>query len=374
MCVPFRFIIRLPATIPSPTAARNDHPLAFSAVLDYSLLMNTDTAQWNMGRLMELATGYWKSAVLSAGVELGLFEQLSDGPLSATELAAAEGVPERYVAEILDALTALELLEKKEDTYRIAAGADALMNKNSASCILDALRFNMDLYPIWGKLATCVRQGAPAIPPSAHLGGDNERTRRFAMGMHSRALGMAPVILPAIKIKHGMKLLDVACGPGTFSRLLAEQHDDIQVTQFDLPPVLEVARELTASSAAAGRIHFAPGDYHKDPLPKGFDLILLSGAIHQEDEVFARELFARINASLNPGGRFLLIDMMLEPDRTGPLFSNLFSINMMLTSPAGRVFTADQLQQLVQDAGFAEVNLIKPPWSPYWILETRDRY
>lgn len=336
--------------------------------------MNTDTAQWNMGRLMELATGYWKSAVLSAGVELGVFDRLSAGPMSAEQLAASEQVPERYLAEVLDALTALELLEKTDETYRIAAGAEALMSRNSPSCILDALRFNMDLYPIWGKLPTCVRQGAPAVPPSAHLGGDDGRTRRFAMGMHSRALGMAPVILPAIKVKKGMNMLDVACGPGTFSRLLAEQHDDIRVTQFDLPPVLAVAQELTESSPAADRIEFVPGDYHDDPLPKGFDLILLSGAIHQEDEVFARELFARINASLNPGGRFLLVDMMLEPDRAGPLFSNLFSINMMLTSPAGRVFTAEQLQQLVQDAGFAEVNLIKPPWSPYWILETRDRY
>jgi hypothetical protein len=249
-------------------AVAGNESLAFVKVLAYARRMNTDTTQWNMGRVMELATGYWKSAVLSAGVELGIFDQLAAGPVSAAEMAAIEKVPERYLSEILDALTALELLEKSDDAYQIAAGADELMNPISSSCILDALRFNMDLYPVWGQLAACVRQGGPVIPPSAHLGGDTGRTRRFAMGMHSRALGMAPVILPAIKVKPGMKMLDVACGPGTFSRLLAEQHEDVQVTQFDLPPVLEVARELTKATTAEARIQFVPGDYHRDPLPE----------------------------------------------------------------------------------------------------------
>lgn len=330
--------------------------------------MTKPTTTWNMGSLMELATGYWKSALLSAGVDLGIFDALSDGPRTAAELAADKDVPVRYLAEILDALTALTLLEKEEDIYHIAEGADAMMNRSSSTCILDALRFNMDLYPLWGRLADCVRQGAPAIPPGAHLGDDPQRTRRFAMGMHSRALGMAPAVLPELAPLGDEQYLDVAAGPGTFSRMLAEQHPNIRVTQFDLAPVLAVARELTSSSSAQDRISFCDGDYHHDPLPEGFDCALLCGAIHQESEESAAALFAKIRAAVRPGGRFILVDMMLEPNRCGPLFSNLFSINMMLTSPQGRVLTADSLTQLLYDAGFPAVELRQPSWSPYWVL------
>ncbi len=330
------------------------------------------TTEWNMGQLMELATGYWKSALLSAAVELKIFEALADAPLSADALAAHLALPERHLSEILDALTALGLLTKQGEAYAIAASADALVNPRSDTCILDALRFNMDLYPLWGKLAEAVRNGAPALPPGAHLGADPARTRRFAMGMHSRAMGIAPAILPALPLDGITTLLDVAAGPGTFSRLLAEQHAHLNVTQFDLPPVLDVARELTESSPARERIELRPGNYHEDDLPTGFDAALLCGAIHQEDDDTAATLFARIRAALKPGGHFLLVDMMLDPDRSGPLFSNLFSINMMLTSPRGRVFTAQQLLAHLESTGFIDAALIQPPRSPYWIIHARN--
>ena len=331
--------------------------------------MSYDERGWDVGRLMELATGYWKSAVLSAGVDLGIFDTLSTGPACIAELTGRCNASERYLAEILDTLTALHLIEKCESTYGIAPGAQALLNRNSDTCMLDALRFNMDLYPLWGRIPECVRTGQPAIPPGAHLGADPERTRRFALGMHSRALGMAPTLLPALDPEGATHLLDVAAGPGTFSRLLAEQHPQLRVTQFELPAVQDVARELTQDSTAAERIEFKAGDYHTDALPSGFDLAMLCGAIHQENEATATAVFDLIQQALNPGGRFLLVDMMLEPDRTGPLFSNLFSINMMLTSPNGRVFTAEVLEELLIKTGFEKVSLTQPDHSPYWVLE-----
>lgn len=329
--------------------------------------MNTN--DWTMGRLMELATGYWKSAVLSAGVELGCFDRLSDGPATAAQLLNDDAASERHLAEVLDALTALGLLEKSGEEYQLAPGADALLNRHEPTCILDALRFNLDLYPLWGRLAESVQAGKPALPPGAHLGDDKARTRRFAMGMHSRAMGMAPMLIPALDASNRQTLLDIAAGPGTFSRLLAERHPHLKVTQFELPGVQEVARELTQAHPAADRIAFVSGDYHRDALPKGFDAALLCGAIHQEDEAFAEALFAKVHDALHVGGVFWVVDMMLEENRTGPLFSNLFSINMMLTSPHGRVFKAETLMTLMRGCGFTSVELEQPPYSPYWIVK-----
>jgi SAM-dependent methyltransferase len=321
----------------------------------------------NMGELMELATGYWKSAVLSAGVELGIFEKLSNGPASANDLAGS-GDP-RYWAEVLDALSALHLLTKDGDRYHIAPEADPWLNSHSETCMLDALRYNLDLYPLWGQIAQSVRAGAPALPPGAHLGTDTARTRRFVLGMHSRALGLAPLILPALDPRGATNLLDIAAGPGTFTRLLAEQYRGLAVTQFDLPAVIEVARTLRAESIAVEQIKLISGDYRTDDLPSGFDMACLCGAIHQEDDTTSLSLFRKVKAALNPGGRFLIVDFMLEADRGGPLFSNLFSINMMLTSPRGQVHSAAQLEEWLTRAGFGEITLSRPPHSPYWVLE-----
>ncbi len=323
---------------------------------------------WNMGQLMDVATGYWRSCVLSAAVELNLFDHIGPDGSDAETLARKTGSSTHHLAELLDALSALGVLVKIGDRYGFAPGAEALLSRRSDTCMLDALRFNANLYPLWGQLANAVREGSPVVPPGAHLGHDPERTRSFVMGMHSRALGMAPLLLPALDMTGVKNLLDVAAGPGTFSRMLAERHDPLHVTQFDLPAVLAVAESLAAQSSAQSRIQFVPGDYHGDELPDGFDAALLCGAIHQEDKSSAAEILRKIRRALKPGGRLMLVDMMLEENRVGPLFSNLFSINMMLTSPNGRVFSAAQLTRIVQEAGFSGAACRPIPPSPYWII------
>jgi hypothetical protein len=153
--------------------------------------------------------------------------------------------------------------------------------------------------------------------------------------------------------------------------MLAEQHCDLQVTQFDLAPVLAIARELGEASSAADRIGYHDGDYRRDALPGGFDTVLFSGAIHQEDPSSASALVNKIRDALEPGGELIVVDMMLAPDRTEPKFSALFSLNMMLTSKAGRVFDEAQLSGILTDAGFAKPEVTRLEGCPYWIMRAR---
>lgn len=336
---------------------------------------------WTIERFMQIATGYWPASVISAAVQLGVFDILEGKGSSAKEVASRLNAPAGHVAELLDALAALDILEKwtepgqpvaKDPVYRIRPSAAQFLTRSGAWCILDALQYNTDLYALWGRLADCIKSGKPVIPVGAHLGGDPERTRRFALGMHSRALAMAPVLTPALDMKGRTRLLDIACGPGTFSTQLAERYAGLEVTLFDLPPVLAVAKTLVADRPCAPRVHFSPGDYHSDPLPTGFDAVLYSGALHQEDPAFAASLFKAIYEAMEPGGRLFVVDMMLQPGRTEPVFSILFSINMMLTSPAGRVYSEDEVRRLLSQAGFEDTNCKRLTDCPYWVV-TADK-
>jgi SAM-dependent methyltransferase len=328
---------------------------------------------WTMGRLMELATGYWPAAALSAAVELRIFEALGGGrSRTAPELAETRGLSERGAAELLDTLTALGLLSRDDrGAYALVPDAAAFLDPVSPSCLLPALEFNADLYPLWGRLAQAVRMGAPVLPPAAHLGQDAGRTRRFAMGMHSRALGLAPALLPALGLEPGggrFDLLDVGAGPGTFSRALAEGNPRLYVTQFDLPAVLAVAEDLAGASPARDRIGFRPGDYRGDDLGGPYDGVLYCGALHQENPSTAGILFRRIWSALKPGGRLWLVDLMIAPDRNGPAFAHLFSLQMLLTSPFGRVFAEDEALALLAAAGFHSPDLRRLDRLPYTVI------
>jgi len=324
---------------------------------------------WTMSRMMELATGYWASGALQAAVRLDLFSQLDEaGGQTAAAAAAALGADERRLAALLDALAGLGLLEQAGGRFKPTASAAVWLCRNQPQNLLEALQFNADLYPLWGALADTIRAGKPALPPQAHLGQDPARTRRFVRGMHSRAQGLAPALLPELDTDRVRTLLDVGSGPGTFSRMLAEAEEQLAVTQFDLPPVLDVARELTADSPAAARIAFVPGDYRRDPLPAGFDAILYCGALHQENAASAAALFRQFRAALKPDGVLWVVDLMLDDDRREPVFAALFSLNMMLVSPIAGVFTRAEARSALAAAGFDRTEARALPDIPYTLI------
>jgi SAM-dependent methyltransferase len=153
--------------------------------------------------------------------------------------------------------------------------------------------------------------------------------------------------------------------------MLAERYSDLHVTLFDLPGVLDVAREIQSASPVAGKLEYHPGDYHSDDLPRGFDAVLYCGALHQESRDSAAKVMRSALDALEPGGTFFLVDFLLDDDRAQPVFAALFALNMKLIQPHGGVYTATEAMDLVREAGFEEVQLVEVAQSPYRIVWAR---
>ncbi len=332
---------------------------------------------WTMPQLMQLATGYWASAALGAAVELGLFPALDTGAeagRTAEQIAAEIGsASARHTAALLDSLAGLSLVAKTDQRYRIAPGAARLLSPSSPDCIIDALRFNTAMYQLWGQLPDCVRNGAPVVPPQAHLGEDEARTRGFVMGMYGRARGLAPAVVAAIDLEDIERLLDLGSGPGLYSLLLARKYPQLKVTQLDLPGVVKVARELQENEPEFDRISFIPADYRQADLPGGHEAVLFCGAIHQESPESAAIVLEKVRAALPPGGRVIIVDMMVNGEGTQPAFSALFGLNMMLVNPQAHMFSEPQLKKLLEETGFDDPSCRAIAESPYWLIEATRR-
>lgn len=330
---------------------------------------------WTVDRLTTLATGYWQACVLAAGIELRIFEVLESKGRTARQVAEELQASAQHMEQLLDALAALDLLEKlgtardeeNAKIYRMRPSAAQFLTESGSHCILDALRSTMGLYPVWHDLATCVRSGKP----SSHTDGaatDRPMTRDAALSLQSRELAMAPALMPALDLSGKSRLLDVGCGPATFSGLLAEKYSALHITFVDLPGVMDITRELLADHRSAAKFTFQPGDYHSDLPPSEFDAALFSGALHREEDASAQVLIAELFKALKPGGTLFVVDMMVERDRTRPLSSSLSSINMMLTSSSGRVFSDDDVRRFLLNAGFTDTRCTRLEECPYWVV------
>jgi SAM-dependent methyltransferase len=335
------------------------------------------TGQPNPSAIMQMATGYWASATLFAANRLDLFALLATGPFSAAQAAEHAGADLRGITLLLDACCGLGLLVKEADEagrsaarYRNTPAADAFLVAGRPGYLGGALRWSADQFGAWGALADSVRLGMPAVQPSLHLGDDPEQTRNFVLGMHHRALGVARGVIPFLRLDGVRRLLDVGGGPGTYATLLAQRYPDLTVDVLDLPAVVAIARELVVESGLSERVRIRAGDATTDDYGiEEYDAVLFSGVLHQMPAETILSMLGRAAIALCAGGTVWISDMMLGPDKTEPPFSTLFSLQMLLTSAQGAVFSTDECLQWLEQSGFTDVTTQSlPPPLPYVVV------
>ena len=109
-------------------------------------------------------------------------------------------------------------------------------------------------------------------------------------------------------------VLELGTGTGETARRVLERHPDAQLIGIDASPgMVKIARDGLPSD----RVNLLVGRL-EDPLPAGpFDLVVSALAVHHLEGARKAELFRRIARTLDPGGRFVLADVV-EP--VGPSY------------------------------------------------------
>lgn len=323
----------------------------------------------NPSRIVDLASSFYDSCILFAASDLGIFSILADRKKADPEtIALACRISSRGARLLLDACVAIGLLRKEDNLYMNTPESSLFLVPGSPADLTKAIRYNRDVYQVWGKLSEMVKTGKPAERPEIHLGEDKDRTRSFVLSMHGRAMGIGQAVVPQLDLNGRRKLFDVGGGPGTYSTLIAKAWPEIECTVLDLPEVVKVAGELIHSAGMQHRVLTMAGDYHTTPFPKGNDVILFFGMLHQESPEAIIDLFRRAYDSLVPGGIIYVLDMMTDATHTQPKFSALFAVNMALTTENGWVFSDQELSGWLAGAGFTQFSCRPlPAPMPHWL-------
>uniref|UniRef100_A0A8C5S3M9 Acetylserotonin O-methyltransferase n=1 Tax=Laticauda laticaudata TaxID=8630 RepID=A0A8C5S3M9_LATLA len=82
------------------------------------------------------------------------------------------------------------------------------------------------------------------------------------------------------------------------------------------------------------RITFHSGDFFEDPFPEA-DLYILARILHDWSDERCSQLQHKVYQACKPGGGVLIVEMLLNEDRRGPLAAHIYSF-LMLLSTEGR--------------------------------------
>ena len=309
-----------------------------------------DQPKWSQETVAGLSRAFMESRVLLTGAELDLFTVAAAAPLTAKQIAGRIGADLRALTIVLDALAAMGLLVKQNETYSTEPSAVRLLAADSPASILPMIRHSADLWDRWGQLTR--RVAGPR---------EKETSRRsFIQAMHVIAAPIAPGIAALVDPAGARLLLDVGGASGTYTLAFLKAAPEMRATLFDLPEVIEMARERVGAAGMLNRVALVAGDYNRDPLPAGHDLAFVSAIIHQNSAEENVAMFRKIFAALEPGGRIVVRDHVLSPDRIKPRSGALFAVNMLVGTEGGNSYTEAEICDALTQAGFTGVRIIHP--------------
>jgi ubiquinone/menaquinone biosynthesis C-methylase UbiE len=298
-----------------------------------------------------------RSKLLLTAIELKVFNELTS-PTTAEIVAQVIGSDHPgNTGLFLDALVAIQLVEKKRDHYQNTPLAQTFLVEGSPT-YLGQFFANQLLWhkPVLENLSTLVREGPP---PQPEMGVGSEEVwnqMALAMGQHQRsgiAQQLTEVISGLPEFPSLKKMLDLGGGSGLIGISIVAAHPKMKGVIFDRPAIAKVTEKFIAEYDMEDWVDFLGGDYTCDSIGEGYDLILACATLNfvkKDLDAFLRKLYG----VLNPGGLLIAVSDGLTDERTRP---ELMVISWLSTALMGtdmsfeRGFVADSMLR----AGFESV-------------------
>lgn len=258
---------------------------------------------------------------------------------------------------LLNALAAMQLLEKDGESYAATDFAARYLNRVSPEYLGHIILHHQDLVEGWSNLDRAVRTGKPVRQRSSHEHQEDSR-ENFLMGMFNLASLIAPVIVPQIDLGGRRRLLDLGGGPGTYAIHFCRHNPQLAAVICDLPTTRSFAEATVARFGLSGRIAFEARDFEGEELPKGFDAAWLSHVLHGMGPAGCAEVLGKAMATLEPGGMLMVQEFILDDTKDAPVFPALFSLNMLIGTPEGQSYSEGELRRMLTEAGAKDVRRI----------------
>ncbi len=326
-------------------------------------------------RLMELSFAYAPPLIISAAVSNKVFDSLENGAKTSREVAEQTGASPRALRILMNALVGLDLLKKdRKEKYSLTPESAAFLLSNQVGTHAGFFgTIAPQIISRWLRLPDIVREGRPAVAVNQ----ETEGTEFFSQ-LVERIIPMS--YPPAQKLGDHLKLagtrnelrvLDLAAGSGIWGIALAQKSPRVRVTAVDWPGMIPTTKRITQTFGVSDRFNYIESDILSADFGSGYNVATLGHILHSEGEQRSRELLKKTFRALKSGGTIAIAEWLVNDDRTKPLPSLMFAVQMLVNTEKGDTFSFNEIKSWLEKAGFKKVRKLQAPGPSPLILATK---
>ncbi|MBU2704938.1 methyltransferase [Zooshikella marina] len=312
--------------------------------------------------------GFFKSKVITSAFELNIFDAISDKPLTLDEVCRHCNIPVNSGKRLLIALTAMGLIENKDNHYLLNSSAKSYLVSDSKEW-LGWLARHIDsfLYPLWAQTANAVKDDSDqrkVVFGDARSWFDILYQNPQDVVDFQEFLGIfaQPFIdgmIEAFDFSKYRHFLDIGSGIGSLPVAVAQNSPNLKISICELPQAASYLRDRLKVTKGGEDIEVITGNIIEGKLPDNtYDLVHLGWMLHDYSPSIQCEILKNIYDSLPSGATFIASETPLNDDESGPLFTALLSINMLVSTDGGVESTREEYLQRFNEVGFVNTRVL----------------
>jgi hypothetical protein len=282
--------------------------------------------------------GHWRTDTLATAVRLGVMDALPNPDVA---MAARCKLPVEKMRRLLRALGELGVVTRSGDgTWHPTTRGEFLQSDHPLTLADAAIEYGVALRSQWQALGDALRieryRPGDIFHDVLH---SVERRPGFHRMLSSYAKHDYEPLVPHFPIRDDDVVVDAGGGTGALAKLVAAKWPSTEVLVVDLPGVAGLAQQSSGRVKAIGADIF-------EPWPVSADVVLLARVLHDWDDDGAISILKRARAALKPGGRILIVEMVLDEHGYGGGLCDLH----LLAVTGGRERTIADFRKIIESA------------------------
>jgi SAM-dependent methyltransferase len=286
-----------------------------------------------------LLSGVPLGFMLQSIAELGIADELVDGPLPVEELAKrTESDPEALYRILRAVATRGVFTEVAYRTFGITQ-LGHILRSDVPNSLRDAFRMHAQksMRDAFAEVGHTIRTGEAAFEHAHGMGmfpyymRHRELTGLFESFTGTAARRIQHAALETYDLTGIRKIVDIGEMSGRLLASLLTRFPDLRGAYVDVPFVMDGAKRALDEAGVGDRAELIPGGYAETVPPEG-DVYLLPQLLHRLGDAEAIAVLKNIRQVIPPDGRVLVIDPVL-PEGDLPHLAKVLDATMMLMGP-----------------------------------------
>ena len=292
--------------------------------------------------------GLWRTQMIHAAVELGVFECL---PAAAEEVERMAQLHTSVGTRLMRALMELGLVWRGTEGSYFPTERGSLLRKAHPLSLADAARhWGRESYQAWAGVTRTLRTGESGFE---RLHGENffdwiqdkpADLQAYHSAMSTYARHDYRSLADSVDFNAHDSILDAGGGTGELAFALLRSCPDLVGTVMDRAEVVEGVRP---PADLEGRCRFIKGDlFQKWPVTS--DAVILARVVHDWPDSDALRILRRAREAMPKDGTLYVVEMALD-EETGQ--GGMLDLNMLVMTQ-GAERTEEQFRDILREAGF----------------------